>query len=157
MLKILHNISQLNYSQLLCVYDETVKSRSAAIGVLAAEQEFYDDLLLFFSADKAVLCVWELEEKYTSCVRAEPYLDGFLLTCLETTPGARRRGYASSLLLALLERIKVTDGSPVYVHVHKENRASDALHRKLGFRVIADSARLIDGTVSTLYFTMKYA
>ena len=156
MLKILHNIGQMNFSHMLHVYGEAVERTAGTAGTLAAEQALYDDLQLFFSSHKAICCVWEIAGLYVSCVRAEPYRDGVLLTCLETAPEARRRGYASSLLMALLKHIKVTDGSPVYVHVHKENCPSVALHKKLGFRVIADSARLVDGTVSTSFMTMKY-
>lgn len=156
MLKILHNIGDLDLSQFYRVYRETVAKNAALVGLRLAEKEIYDDLSIFLDARDAVCCLWRVEGRYVCCVRREAYRDGFLLTCLETAPEERRKGYASLLLSAVIAREKEVGRVPAYVHVHKHNKASIALHTELGFRVIADVARLVDGTVSTSFYTMKY-
>ena len=156
MLRILHNFHNLDFSQFTNVYHETIELAAVRDGRTAAEQAFYEDLSLFLTNRDAVCCVWECGGKYTSCVRYEPYMDGTLLTCLETSPQNRRKGYARSLVKALLDLAIEQKQLPVYVHIHKNNKASIALHKGLGFRKIADYAHLVDGTVSTSYFTLKF-
>ena len=80
---------------------------------------------------------------------------GILMTCLESAPERRRKGIAQALLRSVFELLRQQGCRFVYVHINKKNRPSLALHNKLGFRVIADSARLADGTVSQDFFTMK--
>lgn len=143
MLKIVEDFRDLDYPQLLCVYAE--HSYDAA---------FYDDLS-WFLRERGNLCgIWISDTRYTACVRAEPYQDGCLLTCLETAPDCRRRGFAYSLITALLQYLEGLGYRRVYVHVAKRNHASVRLHQKAGFCVMSDSARLIDGTVSQNYFTL---
>lgn len=143
MLKIVEEFRDLDYPQLLCVYADH-----------SCDAAFYDDLLLFLR-ERGNLCgVWVCDMRYTACVRAEPYKDGCLLTCLETAPDCRRCGFAYSLITALLRYLAQQGYRRAYVHVAKKNQASIRLHQKAGFCVISDSACLIDGTVSQNYFTL---
>ena len=143
MLKIVEDFRDLDYPRLLCVYADH-----------SYDVAFYDDLSLFLR-ERGNLCgVWVCDTRYTACVRAEPYHDGCLLTCLETAPDCRRRGFAYSLITALLQYLEELGYRRAYVHVAKRNHASVRLHQKAGFCVISDFARLIDGTVSQNYFTL---
>lgn len=151
MLKIVKSLRDLDYPQLLTVYREQLK-KSAVRGV---EVAFYEDLSLFLSKRDNVCCLWAPQGRYAACVRVEPYRDGFLMTCLETAPDCRRQGIAYALVNAVLQDLSQQSGKCAYVHIAKNNRSSIGLHKKVGFRVVSDSARLVDGTVSQKYFTLK--
>ena len=151
MLKIANTIRQLDYTQLLQVYSEQLQG----CGVYGSESEFYEDLTSFLFDPDRFCCLWVCDGRYAACVRVEPYRNGILMTCLETAPERRRKGIAQALLSSVFELLRQQGCRFVYVHINKKNRPSLALHNKLGFRVIADSARLADGTVSQKFFTMK--
>ena len=156
MLKILHNICDLDFSQILDVYGETVDRATERAGQSLVEQSLYDDLSLFLTERNTACYVWMVKGRYTSCVRSELYADGILLTCLETAPEARRRGYAASLLKEVIALAREQARLPIYVHIHNKNEPSITLHKQLGFCLDADYARLVDGTVSRSYCTMKF-
>ena len=156
MLRIFRKIGDLQFSEILKVYRESTTCAAATIGMRAAEEELYEDLSLFFLSRSTAMYVWEQDEGYVTCVRCEEYLGGALLTCLETAPEARRKGYALALLQELLALLKTENKLPAYVHIHKHNSASVALHIGLGFCIVKESAQLVDGTVSSDYYTMKY-
>ena len=151
MLKTAKSIAELDYAQLLNVYVEHLFSS----GSYGSESVFYDDLSDFLAAPEHICCLWAPEGRYKACVRVEPHRDGVLLTCLETAPECRRQGYGLSLVAATLQFLIQKDCRSAYVHVAKKNSPSIALHRKIGFYTISDSARLVDGTVSQNYITMK--
>lgn len=151
MLKILKSLRDLDYPQLLSVYREQL-GKSA---VREAEVAFYEDLSLFFANKSNMCCLWAPQGRYTACVRVEPHSDGVLMTCLETAPECRRRGFAYALVNAVLQECSQEGCRCAYVHIVKNNHPSIHLHRKVGFRVVSDSARLVDGTVSQNYITMQ--
>lgn len=151
MLKIVESLRNLDYQQLLTVYQEQL-AMSAARG---GERSFYEDLSLFLSEGGHFCCLWVPQGRYTACVRVEPYRDGFLLTCLETAPLCRRQGFAFDLLTSVLRHLSRQGCKCVYVHVKKRNIPSVSLHKKAGFYIIADYAHLVDGTVSQNYVTLK--
>ena len=74
------------------------------------------------------------------------------MTALETAPGQRRKGYAFRLLGAVLGTL---DG-PVYSHVVKSNLPSLALHERLGFRRIQESALYLDGSLDHRACTLRW-
>ena len=150
MLKVYHQYSELNISNLLAVYEDTIKQSQD--GRFDAEQDFCDYLRNeFFSMNGSYYAVWCQDNCYVCALRMEPYRDGYLLTGLETAPQARRMGYGTALLNAVCQSI-----SPVYSHVHRSNRASLRLHRNCGFIEICDYAMLLDGTVSSQYVTLCF-
>lgn len=156
MLKTLHNIRDLDFAQIQYIYSEAINRNAIKVGIVSGEQALYEDFSLFLSEEDAVCCMWETDGRCVSCVRCEKYSNGFLLTCLETAPQERRKGYALLLVSEVLAWLRKQSRMPVYVHIHNRNKASVALHEQLGFRIIADYAHLIDGTVSRSYYTMKF-
>ena len=113
-----------------------------------AEERFYQYLQEdFFSKPYARYCIWTENGSYVSALRLWPFLDGLLLEGLETKPGQRRKGYAACLIRAVQEHCP--EGTRLYSHVSRDNTASLRLHESCGFRVIQESARCLDGSVST--------
>lgn len=118
-----------------------------------AEQAFCDYLHdVFFPTPGACYAVWLEGNRYVSALRLEPYEDGFLLEGLETALDCRGRGYASKLIRAVQERVNRT----IYSHVEGRNLPSQSVHRACGFRLLRDSAVLIDGTVSSRACTLVW-
>lgn len=150
MLKIVRNFRDLDYTQLLAVYDEQLAQKPS----FEAQSDFYEDISLFLAQECNICCVWVSQGRYTACVRVEPYCDGCLMTCLETAPQSRRQGFAYSLITSVTERLADQGVPSVYAHILKNNFPSLQLHRKAGFSVQAEYGRLVDGTVSGRYFTM---
>ena len=154
MLKIYNDFIGLNISGLLDLYQESMKmaAKQEGISLRQAEDSFIDYLRNdFFSCRDSFYAVLTRENKYMSAVRMEPHLDGWLLSGLETHPEHRSAGNAEELINQVL--LHVCNG-PVYVHVHKKNPASLAVHKKCGFEVISDYGKLLDGTVSREYCTL---
>ena len=160
MLKIIKSMSELNTEQLLSVYRQTrLGDLTIFLGETVSQDEadFLDYLReTFFRIRDAFYCVWEVDGNYVSVVRFEPYNDGLLLESLETRRTDRRKGYALALVLESLDFIHHAGYSTVYSHIAKANKPSFDLHRKCGFVEHSDTATLIDGTVSSRYYTMRY-
>lgn len=156
MLKITKTMGELNTEQLIEVYAESIRENTERFSMNQhqGENAFLNYLSEdFFQQKDAIYALWEADGIYRAALRLELYRDGLLLEALETAPNVRRRGYATKLLQAILQH---TDGKPVYSHINKRNKASMELHRKCGFTVIADSAHLLDGTISQNYYTLCY-
>lgn len=115
------------------------------------EIDFMDDLHLFFQCKGAFLALWKHEDIPVSAVRIEPHQDGYLISCLETPPHARRKGYARALLQAVMEYCP----GVYYAHVDERNKASLALHKQLGFHILLDYAVYVDGSVHSDSYTLK--
>lgn len=161
MLKIVKNLGQLPFSDLMEVYaqgnQEVGDARYPAQPPMArlrlVEEEFYQYLQeVFFPTAGAIYALWTEEGKVVSALRLEPYRDGLLLEALETAPGERRKGYAAALIRAV--QGTVTD--KLYAHVGRENLASQKAHEKCGFRRISDCAVYIDGSVDPRADTLCY-
>ncbi len=153
-------VNDLSFGKIMMVYEEsnlhnvsTLYShmdKNAAIHIV--EQAFYaylDDV--FFNTEGAYFAVLEENNQYCSVVRIEPYLDGVILTGLETAPEFRRMGYATRLYTEVLKAFS----KPVYVHVRKDNHASLWLHKKFGFSIIRNDAVYLDGSRSKVAYTMR--
>ena len=152
MLLAIKEISQVSYSGIMTLYEEELlqnakaeyPSLPAAEALMEAEQDFYAFLAdVFFKTKDACLFVWAVEDKWVSCLRTEPYLDGSLICGITTDPACRRKGYAESLLQAVT---KQTDGV-LYSHVEKSNIPSLALHIKSGFIRQLDYAKMLNGEI----------
>lgn len=160
MLKIIRSTGELNMNQLLTVYAESIVKAGMVLHpnlseweqLRICEDEFREDVFSFMRMDNTCIAVWLEGEMYVAALRLEPYADGALLTCLETAPHFRGVGKATALVSAVLENC---DGV-LYSHVHKNNGKSLALHMRTGFKIISDNGKLLDGTVSNRYYTLRY-
>ena len=162
MLKICRNIGQLDFRQLMDVYEETNRligrqvypKKPENLQILFAEQDFYGYLELFYQDPKAMYAVWVAEGVYKAALRLEQYRDGFLITALEVPQKARHQGIATLLLESVMTYCRENNACPLYSHVSKENIPSLGLHQKCGFAVIADKAEFLDGSIRSDHFTL---
>ena len=162
MLRVFTRLAELNFQQLMDVYQEGNRENAMkrypddapTVQICKAEAEFEDYLREdFFCASGAFYAVWEECGRYMSALRMEPYEDGWLLEALETHPAHRRQGWAEKLVNAVLEGF--APGSVIYSHVAKRNTASLSTHKKCGFQIALDYAKYVDGTVTQYACTMK--
>ena len=161
MIIIANSLSELSFSKLMEVYmegnlekaREEHRSLSEYAGLQLAEQDFYQYLReCFFTMPGARYAILEENGSYCSAVRWEPFMDGVLISALETAPSERRKGHAEKLLREVLLRFD----TKVYSHVIKKNMPSLAVHRKCGFRIISDRARYLDGSVNARAYTLCF-
>lgn len=102
----------------------------------------------FFREEGAVCCLWLEDGACVSALRLEPWRDGLLLTGLRTVPERQNQGCARALLGAVQAFLSRQGSVKLYSHIHKRNAASIRVHEKCGFRRIADTAALLDGSVT---------
>ena len=152
MLIAIKNISQISYRAIMDLYEqdllqtakESYPALSAPEALMEAEQDFYAYLAdVFFQTPEACLYVWQQDGKWVSCLRVEPYADGFLVCGLTSALAYRRKGYARGLLEAVVAQMH----KPLYSHVEKSNFPSLALHEKCGFTRQLEYAQMLDGEV----------
>lgn len=149
------SMRELNMQQLLRVHRESIHAHyvdsnhdvHAGISELQAVQDFYDYINVFFRKYDGIYALWVIDGRYCSALRLEPYNDGLLLSGLETAQDARGKGYATSLVQAVLEHISETDCQRIYSHVLKNNSRSLQIHNTCGFRRIMEYAVYVDGSV----------
>lgn len=152
MLIICRSFFQLNFRELLDVYQESIQELgklnypdfSEDRQLLEAEQDFCVFLREFFRVPGATYFLWTADGHYKSALRVEPYRDGVLVEGLETAPCSRHKGYAKRLLEATLQNLP--EGK-VYSHIKKDNRYSIQVHLTCGFTRISDCSVYIDGSV----------
>ena len=162
MLKVISSLSDIDFRQLMNVYEQTncltakreYPKLSENLQILYSEQDFYGFLELFFRTKNAEYCIWLVDGVYTSAVRVEPYQDGFILEALETALPERRKGYAKVLLQNVIVYLSSKGKGKLYSHVEKTNVASLKLHQECGFCIIADEAIYIDGTYHMDSYTL---
>lgn len=162
MLLVVNSMRELDVEKLIAVYVQSNQESGASRWRWEsperqrelAEQAFCDYLHdVFFPTPGARYFVLIEGNRYVSALRLEPYEEGFLLEGLETAPDCRGRGYASQLVRAVQEHVNRT----IYSHVDKHNFPSQSVHQACGFRLLRDSAVLIDGTVSSRACTMMWS
>lgn len=160
MLKIVEKLEQLSFCQLMGVYEESNRLNGQerygrlpeSYQIMEAEQDFYQYLReCFFPTKGAFYALWIVDNIYVSALRLEPYQDGLLLEALETAPFHRQKGYAQSLIQAILAYV---GEQRVYSHVHKENVPSLRAHESCGFHRILDHAIYIDGSIRNTSCTL---
>ena len=100
------------------------------------EEEYYfveKFLGKFMNKDENTYYVWEANGEWVSALRITK-LDGFyFMEALETAPEHRKKGYASELIKALIQKFKETGHFVIRSNVRKINSASLATHKKCGF------------------------
>ncbi len=156
MLLIADRLHTLSFGSLMEVYresngwngEEFFPMETPERQLALAEERFYQYLQEeFFSKPDARYFIWTENGEYVSALRLWPFLDGQLLEGLETKPGQRRKGYAACLIRAVQRHCPA--GTRIYSHVSRDNTASLRLHEACGFQAIQESARCLDGSVST--------
>lgn len=162
MLKRITNIKELSFPMLMKVYAETNCKTAReewpdlpeGFALEKTERDFHDYLQgVFFRTDGAVYALWEVDGKYVSALRLEPYKDGLLIEALETAPDQRRKGYGRALVQAVMHSVEY---KKLYSHVEKRNSASLKLHESCGFVRELDLAVYIDGSVNYRSCTMSF-
>jgi GNAT superfamily N-acetyltransferase len=162
MLKIVNRMNDFSFGKLMEVYEEGNLENGQdmwpdePIGrqIALAEQEFYSYLRqVFFKTEGSVYLIWEEQGSYVSALRLEPYQDGLLLEALETAPKHRRKGFGARLVSAA---VTYANGTKIYSHVNRKNKASLHTHEKCGFQRILEHAVYIDGTVARNAYTLCF-
>ena len=162
MLKVIYSLRQLDFYSLIRVHEQSIlhdgmlnyPGESSEQQRIIAEQEFYNYLRSFFFEEKSFYALWIEDGQYMSAARLQPYRDGFLLTGLETMPDVRGKGYAGMLLASVKEFLKFTGVTNIYSRVEKKNSFSLSAHKTAGFEVISESARYLDGSVTSNAYTL---
>ena len=149
MLEIAQNYAALDIAQLLEVYCGSMTTPEK-------EEDFLSYLRYDFFRKNAAYYLWKEKDRYVSVLRLEPYLDGFLLSGLETAPQDRRRGYGRQLLQSVLQMLNNEEDCIIYSHIFRNNIPSMKLHLQCGFVKRFDYAKLLDGTVSANADTLIY-
>ena len=142
MLHIARKPSEIDVRKLVDLYD-----------IRGEEAESFIDYIVngFFDIPGASYYIDEEYGSYISALRVDPYLDGFLISGLHTRKTHRRKGYATKLLRVVTEDL----AGAVYSHIFHRNIASIRAHSNCGFVKMLDYAKLLDGTVSSRFITMK--
>lgn len=163
MLRTIKQPNMLPYSPLMEIYADSLHAAAKLEypnlaenqAILQAEQDFYSYLYNdFFSSPEAACFLWELRQRPVAAVRIESYLDGRLLTGLETLPEMRNRGIGKELLTAVLHYAKQEGVMQVYSHVTKNNAASLAVHKACGFSIVSNYAVCLDGSTDGNMYTL---
>lgn len=149
MLRIIQSYKNIDPSALLSVYEQTVNQQMS-------NTDFLEDLSESLRNHSGSMYLWEHEGVAVSALRCEPYLDGCLIYDLETKPDCRRRGYGNTLIKNVLDHLAGSGVNHVYSHVHKKNKVSIYIHKRLGFTEQLEYAKMLDGSISWNYFTFAY-
>lgn len=161
MLLIVDRLKSLSFGSLMELYresnqwngEEFYRLETPERQLALAEERFYQYLREdFFSKPGAKYYIWMESGEYVSALRLWRWQDGFLLEGLETKPERRRKGYAARLIQGVQEL--ALPGTRIYSHVSRKNLASMSLHEGCGFRVVQESARCLDGSVSSGIMTL---
>lgn len=100
-----------------------------------------------------ICAAWAPDGRYKTVLRLEKYMDGYLICGLETALQERKKGYAKSLIAAVLTSFP---GCCFYSHISIRNIVSARVHIKCGFRKILDHAIFLDGSISAATATYFY-
>ena len=118
------------------------------------QDDFFDGLREgFFKSPEARYYVFSAEGVYLAALRMERTDRGLLISGLQVHSRYRRRGYGLALMRQVLSGLSE---QRVFSHVSHDNQASKALHIKVGFCMISDTARLLDGTVTSRFGTYVF-
>ena len=100
------------------------------------EEEYYfveKFLGKFMSKNENTYYVWKVDGEWVSALRLTK-LDGFyFMEALETVPEHRKRGYASDLIKAVIQKLEDKENVVIRSNVRKTNTASLETHQKCGF------------------------
>lgn len=163
MLKIINSLQELNFRQLMDVYqegnsvtgNETYPNLPKNLQIIYAEQDFYNYLQIFFKEPTARYAVWVMDGRYVSALRFETYNNGLLVSALETDPEERSKGFAGLLMKSVLDYLRTYGNGILYSHIHKGNTASLNTHLSCGFQIISHEATYLDGSVRSDSYTLS--
>lgn len=153
MLTYIRDTKSIPFFEISQVYQQSIEDPDRSDNLWQEEQDLYHELLDLVEHRKGVLAMWRTEQGIQTVLRLEKHLDGYLIHSLQTRQQSRRKGFALKLMTAVLQ--DHPKGTVFYSHVMKDNVASLQLHLRCGFQVHSDMARLMDGTVSNRYVTLK--
>lgn len=109
---------------------------------------------------KSEATYWVLEEngKWLSALRiCKVEQDIYYLEALETIPNQRKKGYASKLLLQVIEEYKKKGSFTLCDCVSKKNIASLKTHEKCGFVIVSDNGYdYLDKSTNEHCFGLEY-
>lgn len=162
MLQLIRSIREMDFAQLIQVYSQSnleYGKRHCRNGTYweqlrCGEAYMRESVSSFLREQGTMVALWSPEGRAVTGLRLQPYHDGMLLSCLETAPEARGKGYAGALLCHTLSCLSDGSSLAVYSHIKKDNAVSLAVHQRAGFRICADHAVLLDGSVSRGYYTL---
>ena len=98
------------------------------------EQYFVEKFLRkFMSKNENTYYVWDTNGEWVSAFRLTKLEGYYFMEALETTPEHRRKGYASELIKAVIQKLEEDESVVIRSNVRKTNTASLAMHRKCGF------------------------
>lgn len=140
MLQIITSAKELKFGELCSVYSDDLTT-------LQSEQDFYWFLMDFMKSPDTFYAVWNIDGRYVSALRIEPYKDGVLLAGLHTKDGYRKKGYAETLIKNTFFYISEQGIKKIYSHIRNDNISSVRVHQKCGFEKVSDCAVYIDGSV----------
>ena len=153
MLTYIRDTKSIPFFEISQVYQQSIEDPGQSENLWQEEQDLYHELQDLIEHRKGVLALWCTEQGIQTVLRLEKHLDGYLIHSLQTRQQSRRKGFARKLMTAVLH--DHPKGTVFYSHVMKDNVASLQLHLRCGFQVHSDMARLMDGTVSNRYVTLK--
>lgn len=152
MLEFVSAMSSINIGELKAIYCHQIADcarnhyghQEINLQYLNAEQDFFEDLKQFLRIEGARYALWRSQGRCVAAMRLEPYLDGILITDLETAPEERCKGYATQLLMAV--RYAYPDMT-LYSHIAFRNMQAIHLHQRCGFIKHLDYAIFVDGSI----------
>ena len=164
MLIIAKSMRDLRIGELMEVYAQSNLEKTSdwpnlpkGFALQLAEQDFRQYLQeVFFRTQGAICGIWQVNGKYVSALRLEPYRDGLLLEGLETAPDFRRKGYAAMLIQAVQQFLREQGAVKLYSHVEKRNIASLNTHFSCDFQIVSDCAVYINGNMDYRCYTLVY-
>lgn len=151
MLEFASTMSKISIAELKDIYCQQIAAQGRKyyghqktnLQYLNAEQDFYEDLKQFLRIDGARYALWRTQGRCVAAMRLEPYLDGMLITDLETAPNERCKGYATQLLEAVRQEYSDTD---LYAHIACRNLQAVRVHQRCGFVKHLNYAIFVDGS-----------
>lgn len=114
--------------------DKHPKMQDLSEAIREEEQYFVEKFLgKFMSKNENTYYVWEVDGEWVSALRLTK-LDGYyFMEALETAPEHRKKGYASELIKAVIQKFEEVGPTVIRSNVRKTNAASLATHQKCGF------------------------
>ena len=140
----------LNERMLMDIYSESnfentdyffPDEENKEIAVQKVEIGFLDFLKNeFFSQNEAAYWIFEENGVWHSALRTCKVLNGpYYLEALETRLDSRKKGYASLLLLSVLDVLKKGGSFRICDCVSKKNLSSLKVHEKCGFQIVSEN------------------
>ena len=163
-------IEELDVPRLMGVYRESnldnvpyffPEEKDLEKGLRRVEERFFDHLrTVFFSTPGNRYYVLEDDGRWASAIRLYPVPErpgACYAEALETAPDLRRRGYGRKLMELLFFSLAQDGPFELTDSVHKQNEASLAFHRSVGFEVFQENAvSALTGNVNPRSFGLRY-